>query len=533
MLKKSDFAPIIFFTLFFIIGMSIYRDYGVPFDEKAQMLIGDTNYQYIAQENQDLLTFKDRYYGPFFEIPLSVLADNLPSQSVVYYRHLAVFLTFFAGTIGLYFLALKVFKNSWWALLSAALLVIHPRILADSFYNSKDIPFMAFFILGIWALIQVLDMLLKGKHGIEVWGMMAFLAFLCAATITIRIPGITLVGLSVVLMLAAILKHPVNKKLSLVLLAFYLAATIGLTILFWPILWHDPVREFLNAFQLMSRFPWPGSTLYLGKFIEAKYSVWHYLPVWVAISTPYLQLGSFLLGIFCLGFIALKSIFHRFNTPFKSWKEWVTFDSLSWLAIVGWLVIPIIAILVLHSILYDGWRQMFFIYPAMVLIAILGIKTVYQWMLGISKNKTFTEVAFRLVFAIGLLEPIFFLVNNHPFENSYFNAFAGNPATIRQQFEMDYWGLSNKQGIDAILANDLREKIRISVSTPGQLYVLYMLPGEQASRLSFVDSKEADYFLTTYRFHPNDYPYPDRFFSIKVRGTEIMTVYKMRQPLKP
>jgi hypothetical protein len=249
----------------------------------------------------------------------------------------------------------------------------------------------------------------------------------------------------------------------------------------------------------------------------------------VSISTPYLQLGSFLLGSFCIGFAALKSIIHRFNIGVKSWKELVTFDSLVWVAILGWLAVPIIAILVLHSILYDGWRQMFFIYPAMVLIGVFGLKTVYAWLLGISKNKPFVEMAFRLVLVIGLLEPIFFLVNTHPFENIYFNAFAGNPLSIRQQFEMDYWGLSNKQGIDVILANDPREKIRISVSTPGQLYVQYLLPKEQADRLSFVDLKDADYFLTTYRFHPSDYLYPDRFFSIKVRGTEIMTVYQLRK----
>jgi hypothetical protein len=93
---------------------------------------------------------------------------------------------------------------------------------------------------------------------------------------------------------------------------------------------------------------------------------------------------------------------------------------------------------------------------------------------------------------------------------------------------MDYWGLSNKQAIDYILAHDPGKKIKISASVPGQAYVQYMLPKEQASRLVFVDIKEAEYFLTSYRFHPYDFQYPDWFFSITVRGTEIMTAYRLK-----
>jgi hypothetical protein len=522
---KSGWIVIVFFAIFLMTGIFIYRDYGVPFDEKAQILIGDANFQYVSNENQNLLNIQDRYYGPFFEMPLSVLTKNMPSSDIIYYRYLAVFLTFFAGSIFLYFLARRLFKKNWWALLSTVLLVISPRLFADSFYNSKDIPFMTFFVMGSWSLVEVLGQLINKPSGRKIWGLVGLHALICAATTATRIAGITLIGLSIVLILVEAFKYPTNWKQNLFLLAGYLILTIGFILLFWPILWHSPIGEFFNAFILMSRYPWPGSTLYLGKFIQAKDSVWHYLPVWISISAPYLQLGGFVLGCFCLLTAVSKRLIVLFKNKLRSWNDIITFNNLAWMVVAGWLVIPIITILAFHSILYDAWRQMFFIYPAIVLIGVYGLKTSYEWLLGSLRKKSSAKLAFGIILALGILEPVLFMVQNHPHENVYFNALSGDPATLRQRFEMDYWGLSNKQAIDYILAHDPRKEIKISAAIPGKLYVEYMLPKSQASRFVFVDTKQADYFLTTYRFHPYDFQYPDRYFSIKVRGIEIMTAY--------
>ena len=43
----------------------------------------------------------------------------------------------------------------------------------------------------------------------------------------------------------------------------------------------------------------------------------------------------------------------------------------------------------------------------------------------------------------------FSMIKHHPFQNVYFNMLAGKE--IEKKFEMDYWGLSNKQALDYIL----------------------------------------------------------------------------------
>ena len=63
----------------------------------------------------------------------------------------------------------------------------------------------------------------------------------------------------------------------------------------------------------------------------------------------------------------------------------------------------------------------------------------------------------------------------------YFNQLAGDPATLRYRFEMDYWGLSYKQAIDALLEMDTSDDIKINVeNSPGRSYLRYMLTPEQA-----------------------------------------------------
>jgi len=130
----------------------------------------------------------------------------------------------------------------------------------------------------------------------------------------------------------------------------------------------------------------------------------------------------------------------------------------------------------------------------------------------------------------GLIEPTWFMVRYHPFENLYFNVFAGDSSTLRQRFEMDYWGLSNKQGVDYFLANDAGKSIKILVADPpGQDYINSGLSKENKSRLIPVkDPGGAIYFVSVFRWHPEDYAYADEFYSINVRRTKIMVVYRLR-----
>jgi hypothetical protein len=310
----------------------------------------------------------------------------------------------------------------------------------------------------------------------------------------------------------------------------YLVLTGGLTVLIWPVLWHSPWTEFLNAFTKMSHLPYDISMLFMGKYIYASKLPWEYLPVWVGITTPLIVLAGFLPGL--IGWLrSLWKGWHERSLQAPVQKEFLTTHGLNWTLVVLWLAIPVAAVYQFRSVYYDGWRHMFFIYPPILLMGILGLKTVFEWLRAWIPARRIVTIGFVLFLLADLAEPVWFMVRNHPYENVYFNALAGDPASLRGRYEMDYWGLSYKQGIDHILATDPRPKIIIAVANkPGEFYIEGGLtPAEQARLILVADPGQADYFVTDFRWHPANYSGWPEVYSARVRGVEIMAVFRVHQ----
>jgi len=522
-----------FFVALFTAGLLIYKDFGVPIDESYQLQVAQKNHSYIFDGDPTLLSFKDRYYGVVFELPLFWASTRFTGPETVSARHLLLFLAFLASLVIFYFLSLRLFHNSWWGLLAVFTLAASPRIFSDAFYNSKDIAFMDVFILSIWTLVLAVDIPEKRK-----WLYTCVLVFVHALASSLligtRIAGVMIVPISVILLGIANLRIDQSWRKILMIIAIYLIVTAGATVLFWPVLWHDPLREFLNAFLQMSKYDVYGkAVLYLGQYYPSEALPWHYLPVWIAISTPIVLLAGFVIGI--EEWIRSTILFSQGLTEntLKKFGRWVSNpDTLPWLAVAGWLVIPIISIYLFHSVLYNGWRHLFFIYPAIILFATHGFSSLHNWLSQLTGRRTEITILIILVLAVGLFEPISFLSRYHRYGTVYFNQLAGDPKTLRQRFELDYWGLSYKEAIDYILVTDQSEKIPIYIADVSGLdYINSALTKSQKSRLMVLDSPDngARFFIGNYTFHPADY-YPTSrvYYSINVRGTEIIVVYQFQ-----
>jgi hypothetical protein len=526
---KKHIAFLLFTLFIIIIGLCVFRDYGVSWDEEAQIELGRVNYSYISRGNPTLLSYPYRYYGPFVSTIVWRLTVNLPDPAMIYYRHLATFIIFVMGMIALYGLAYRLFRNSWWSLLTVILLILSPRIFGDSFYNPKDIPFLSFYTIALLSLVIFVDYVWKGKQWINKIGAVSISAIACAMAVDIRLPGMVLVLITSILLISIFLRNPKRWKDVGILLISYLTLTFGFIILFWPILWHDPFHELINAYINMSHYPWNVDVLYRGQMINSSKLPWHYIPTWILISTPLLQLGGFTLGIlYMLTSVIKKGIFNN-SAKFSSFSNKVTVDSFAWFAVFGSLVIPLAVIIILHSVVYDSWRQMFFIYPSMLLIAVYGLKTVYGYLSNQFNHSGWLKIIACAILVVGIWEPLDFIIKYHPHENVFFNVFAGKPSTLRQKYELDYWGLSYKQGIDYILAHDPTSKISLAYNdSPADQYIRLMLQRDEASRLAYAPLDQADYFITIFRWHPQDYYIGKEYFSINIRGTVIMEVYKIK-----
>ena len=224
----------------------------------------------------------------------------------------------------------------------------------------------------------------------------------------------------------------------------------------------------------------------MGNHIWVSELPWHYIPVWIAITTPMLYLPAFLLG----SFLTVRQIFIQ---RFVLWKSKSELQDIFFLCLFAG---PLIAVIVLHSVLYDGWRQMYFIYPAFILLTLKGFMALWKIF---PPRSSYKSILFVLMI-FSLSHTAIWMVTAHPFQNVYFNSLAGRD--WKNHFEVDYWGLSNRQGLQYILDHDSRSVI--SVLGGGSATPIYngllMLRLKDQSRLRVVDKEvEADYIVTNFR----------------------------------
>ncbi|GAA3937251.1 glycosyltransferase family 39 protein [Hymenobacter algoricola] len=528
-----------FFGLLTLLGLLLHRDFGVSWDEPTDHLNGIVNAKYIGQQLApelarrqatyatipELANYHDNDHGVAFEIPVTLLSFVFtPGDSRPYYlmRHLLIFFTFLGGTWALYNIG-RIWLRDWrFGLAAAALLVLSPRFFVEAFTNGKDIVFMAFFTLAMYTLVRLLRRPTPGRavgHGIAT-----------ALAIDVRILALMLLAFTLVMVMLELLPRPaaaadpaepaarVSPARWLLLLLLYIGVTVVGVIIGWPHLWEAPLTNFLHAFASLSHYDWPFSNLYFGRLIPGATPVWHYLPVWIIITTPVaytlaslIGLGAWVTRAFRLGLAGLHTLAGR----------------LDWL-IAGWLLGPLLVIIVLHSVVYDSWRHVYFVYPALLLLAARGLQVLTTALARRSVGRT-VALTFLVLAALELGRTVTHMVRTHPHEHVYFSFLPA--ATVERLFDRDYWCLSFRKGAEWILAHDADPQISINVERHYPLYAnLQILPAADRARLHFVPRNRARYFMTTYRWHPQSFrdSLGPEVHAIYAGDIKILSVFRMR-----
>jgi hypothetical protein len=194
---------------------------------------------------------------------------------------------------------------------------------------------------------------------------------------------------------------------------------------------------------------------------------------------------------------------------------------------LGLVLGPIFSVIVLHSVLYDGWRQLYFVYPAMLLVATNG--WVILW--NACGRTTLNRVALGTVTLISAGYMAFWMWNAHPIQNVYFNALAGDG--LRNRYEMDYWGLGNRNALEYIFSQDQSPLINVWADswTPVEVSFI-LLRSEERSRLKRSNDRSNPlYILTNYRQveEIDDSKYLRQyvlFYQLRIGKEVILSVYK-------
>lgn len=526
--KKQFVYVFTFFLVYLIIGISVYKDYGISWDEPTHRQIAMVTAKYVASifvpgfENQELASLpplaesSTRQYGVIFDLPMyaaeRLLGYNGSMPEIYYMRHLCTFLLFYISVF-FFFLIVRNRFQSWPLGLTACLfLILSPRIFADSFYG-KDVVFLSLFIISIYFFIRYLE------RRTLITSILFALA--TALVVSQRITGIFIPFLAVFLTGVDVIKtdRPFrNYPETFYSILIYIICFFLFIIFFWPNLWSNPLGNLIDSFTVMNRFPITYDVFYMGTFIKSTEVPWHYIPVWIMITTPPIYILFFFLG----SFLILKEILKNRIILYSNKNEQQDFVFLLM------FVTPLIAVIIFNSALYDGWRHMYFIYAPFLLLAMKGFAYVVDL---INKARSGRDrrasVFIAAVIVFGLINTSYQTIKYHPFQNVYFNVLVANNAG--QYFELDYWGLSFRKGLEYIIKNDKRSLIILSANVPPPLINnAIFLEKSDLKRLRLANVSNADYFLTNYRWHPQAYELNNEVFTIIVDDQKIMSVFKLR-----
>jgi len=498
----------LYFLLILLVGCFILPQYGVGWDEDGQHQKGriayDYAHDYFGLEHEPLelkksfATFDQRFYNMVFPLTATTLAESLgisseepTSRASMLVWHYLLFGLCFLGFIAFYRLLRLRFGDWRWALLGLSLLLLSARVSFHSFFNIKDSVMQAVVTVAALSFFRLLDQRTFGAALIH--------GAVCGLAIAVRPVGVILPALTLAFFVVERLnRRPIDGQgdknigwlswLSQVII--YTVVLCAVTVTFWPFLWQSPHENFFLAWEKFSAFPWSGELLLFNEKLDAVELPWHYIPGWIAVTIPLLVLTSFIVGIWQIG--------KRFISQLLQLRFYANAQEATDLFQLAIVVGSVAAVVFLGSVLYDSWRHLYFVYPALVYVATVGLHEAFTYYRRRGRKKV--HRALRIVVGLNLAYLLGWCIWMHPFQYNYFNPLAGGE--LEKRYEGDYWGLGYQTAFRWILDNDDRDTIRVYVPNYSGQANYRVLPENLRRRIIAHGNMPAhyDYFISNYRF---------------------------------
>ena len=460
-------------ALFLLTGALALDDYGTSGDEQYQRLMGKVPLDYLAGDGErafdQLLNPGDRYYGAAFEAPLALL-ERIPGledpRDVSLGRNFLTHLFFLVGGVFCYLLVQRLFGSRPLALIATILFLLHPRIYAHSFFNTKDIPFLVAFMIALYLVHRAFRRDTLG----------AFL--LCGAgvglLVNLRIMGVVLfVAVLALRVLDPALAGGAGARRRALLSGggFALAAVLAYYASL-PALWTDPFGQFAELTRTLGGHPYESFQLFRGEWLySANGPPLDYVPVWVAITTPPATLLLAFIGAVALAWRGLRR-------PRDIPRDGpLRFGIL----LVALPLATTAAIVVLESNVYHDWRQLYFLYAPLLLLAAFGLHGI----MVVARGRWPRVGAYALAggaIAVVLVS----MVRIHPYEDNHFTLLTDRttPERPESRYEMDYWGQYVRPVLTGILRDHPSGAVFVSPSSSFARLQLRALPPDERERIT-------------------------------------------------
>ena len=485
-------------ALFAVVGVAIVDDYWAAFSAETLMRgVAIANADYIAtgdiselSQNSHILSY--RHSGMAFEMPLLLAERALglqDSRHIYLTRHLLAHLLFIAGGFACGMLAYRMVGSRWVALLAMLLFLLHPRLYAHSFFNIRDIPFAALFVIALYLTHRAFRR--------DTLGAFLLCGIGAGLAMELRVFGLLLPPM-ILAMRALDMWRAGREERKRILMtgAAFLAAALATVYIVHPYYWENPL-QFIDAILFLSQRSGGTNNLFMGAIYRPDAVPWNYVPVWFAITSPpvALLLGALGSAVVCRQAIsrALATLTDR-EIRFR-------------MTLLGCIVLPVAVVIILQGSFYQGWRLMYFLWGPFCLLASIGLRAIANismgggiWKIGARLpvwargGLARRALAYGIV-GIGLATTLTAMAAMHPYEYLYFNALTDTktPGALGERYDMDYWVLAQLQSLEYLLSRYPGDTLRVWPKRKNEVRLI--LPQEDRDRVMFTLPHAADFYL--------------------------------------
>lgn len=501
---KRIYLIVIFILAYFLLVFSIYKDFGVTWDESDVYARGLALKNYLlGRVDYESYTKSDifgTYYNHLYGLILALI-NKTGSFEAYHFLNLSFASLAFGASFVLFY---SWYKNQVYAILGPLFLFLVPRFTGDIPANPKDSSFAVFYFTSL------VGVFLLSKNRLQLARILG-LGILFGISQSMRVIAFSLYPITFLFTIYSKLQGEIAKmgKLRLqnlivhevlsLILVFLIANFI--TVVTWPYLGSNYIGHLIEILATAKDFPWVGPVLFLGKQVSSTQLPWNYLPAWLAITTP----------IFILLFSATSVIFVK-----KILKNQIFF------LFATALVINFALYIIIRPVLYDGLRHFLFLLPMIATIASLSFIEFFKNY----KNK----ILKRLILVFTMLNTTLVVINLirlHPYQYVYFNEFVGGLKGAYERFETDYYGASFKEAIEWLKENEIDLSRSYKINTCGHPVSSYYYFSE---KMKWVEKlEEADYFICYTRFNQHKLvPESKTIYTVAREGVPLNFVKKLK-----
>ena len=475
-------------ALLVLVGVWILDDYGMSTDEGTQRSLAAATLDYVFGDGDALPKDHDRFYGMAFDLPLLLAERALgleDSRDIWLSRHLITHLFFLVGGFFCYLLAYRLFGSRLLALFVMLLFLLHPRLYAHSFFNTKDIPFLSMFMICLYLTHRAFG------NG-NIWRFL-LLGIAVGVLINLRIMGVTLFVAVLVMQLLDLLHAHDNSGRKRVLAsaaAFGLSAVLTVYVSM-PYLWTDPIYRSTEWFATLSQHPLNIYQLFRGEIIVSNdVNPPEYFPLWMSITTPPVAIVLGVTGmliVFLRGLMSPHEILGNTRLRFG-------------FLLVGCFMLPILSVIVLGSNAFNGWRQMYFLYAPFCLLALFGVQWVTSALLARGarlRTGIYGAVGAGVAAAVLSMMPI------HPHHQIYFNFLVDRttPEHLISRYDMDYWLLMYREGYEHLLKKHPSGSLRVHLPLVNAVWLNWEILSESDRERLILQGEHFDFYIINFYFN--------------------------------